>query len=996
MLRATTAHAHPDVPRNLDLEDAARVLAWLNTTWLHDALREALLVANPQLHQRIEALTRERCPAARQLRRAVLSLTSYLLRWDGRTTPFGLFAGVAGIQVGAEAQYSWGGRHRVHVRPDAVWLADVLQRLEEQPEVRERLSFVTNNTGHRRGTRFVVPGIPDAWSGEFAPVEVSVEVTRPVALVLDAAQRPCTYGELHDSLLTRFPSAKGNDIARVLDGLIAQGVLLSSLRAPMTDLDPLGHLCEQLHAVQADEIPHLQNLLHRLRALHHQLAVAQCGSAAPLAAALTDLRQVSNAAPVPLVVDTSLDADVQLPRSVVREAAQAVEVMYRLTPAPFGRPEWRDYHQRFRSRYGVGACVPLMELVSDSGLGLPAGFQGSARQRQPRVVTPRDEKLLALVQDAQRDGHNELVLDEGTVASLALGADEELLPVPRVEVAFEVHAESLQSLNHGAFEVAITGAPRPATSMAGRFLHLLSERERAEWASSYISAEVDTQAVQLSFVPRKRRNENVARTPEILDQVITLAEHRRHESGIPLQDLAVTADARRFHLVQRSTGRHLAPRVLHALEASVHTPPLARFLAELPTARCAAYGGFDLGLAAALPSLPRVCYRNTILSPARWRLRREEISASDDQALWDKHLDDWRGPRHVPKRVLAVVDNQRLPLDLEHPWHRRLLRRALNATGHLELREAPAPGAFGWCDNRPHELLLPLIAETPAEQAPLPTSRGHAQAQWPGRSRVLTARLNAHPARFDDILLDHLPTLLDEFISPPRWWFIRAHNRSQPGQAPQLVLHFHLSDPSDYASAGEASHDWATRLRDRHLCSDLAMTSYTPQVGRYGSGPAMDAAHRVFHADSLAALAQLQATRRSRLPAPALTAASMLDLATAFAASPGEALHWLVDTLPRSNGPLDPHLRDEAFALLDGPALPRREELATTWHDRAQALVHYRARLLAERDPLTVLRSLLHQHQLRALSVDEHDQETTDRLVRSCALRRINSPRRNR
>jgi class I lanthipeptide synthase len=57
--------------------------------------------------------------------------------------------------------------------------------------------------------------------------------------------------------------------------------------------------------------------------------------------------------------------------------------------------------------------------------------------------------------------------------------------------------------------------------------------------------------------------------------------------------------------------------VLHALEASVQTPPLARFLAEVASARCGIYGPFDFGAARTLPFLPRVRHGRAVLAPAR-------------------------------------------------------------------------------------------------------------------------------------------------------------------------------------------------------------------------------------------------------------------------------------------------------------------------------------------------------------------------------------------
>lgn len=48
--------------------------------------------------------------------------------------------------------------------------------------------------------------------------------------------------------------------------------------------------------------------------------------------------------------------------------------------------------------------------------------------------------------------------------------------------------------------------------------------------------------------------------------------------------------------------------------------------------------------------------------------------------------------------------DQRLPLDLTHPVHRRALRAHLDSTRRLEIREVPDKDAHGWI-GRAHETL---------------------------------------------------------------------------------------------------------------------------------------------------------------------------------------------------------------------------------------------------------------------------------------------------
>ncbi len=66
----------------------------------------------------------------RQVRRTALSTISYLLRWQNRPTPHGLFAGVTTAGIGP-AHAQWGDKHRLLVRADAEWVTDVVLRLQD-------------------------------------------------------------------------------------------------------------------------------------------------------------------------------------------------------------------------------------------------------------------------------------------------------------------------------------------------------------------------------------------------------------------------------------------------------------------------------------------------------------------------------------------------------------------------------------------------------------------------------------------------------------------------------------------------------------------------------------------------------------------------------------------------------------------------------------------------------------------------------------------------
>ncbi|MET9735625.1 lantibiotic dehydratase [Streptomyces sp. NPDC006458] len=994
MLRASTYPPGLEIPAAPDLAAAdgtAEARRWLAVAWNIPQVREAMLLASPVLGPEIQRAI-EGAGSPKRVRRLVLTTAAYMARWQRRATPFGTFAGICGVETGGTAAAAWGQHHDRLLRADGAWLAGVVARLEAQPRLLEWLPLLANNTAQVRGDRVVVPGAPAGGDTLLMPpVEVSVRATGPVLLALERASEPVPYAEVRATLSEQYPSVPQERLDALLAGLVEQQFLVTALWPPMTSVDALGHLCTILAAAHADELPEVAELAAELEQVREALTFPHTH----VGALVERMCALHEGDTVPVMADVRLDAQVQLPDAVIHEAEGAAAALVRLSAHPYGPARWRDYFARFRSRYGVGAVVPVLDLVADSGLGLPADFLGSARRSAPRPATARDEKLLALIQQATVDGNDEIQMTDAVIAELADGQDE---PVPpeRIELCVEVHAATLADLDRGRFDLAVTGAPRPASSMAGRFTHLLSEDERKRWAGS-LQSDTGT-AVQLSFAPRRRRDDMLVRCGALLPEIIQLGEHQAADPGvIPLSDLGVTIDAREFRLVRLSTGRLLEPRVLHALEAGKHTPPLARFLAELATARCPVYTGFDFGTATRLPYLPGVRYRRTLLAQPRWLLPPDALPGTATATEWDEALARWQARWKMPDQVALMEVEQRLPLDLTQSMDRQLLRsRLARSTDPVELRRAPGPKAFGWL-GQPHEVLLSLRHQpnpSPTSGTPAPrtiATAGLPRLPWDGN--LLHTQFLGHPDRWDEILTRHLPALINALGPDTRWWYTRFRDTARPDADQRLDLVLHVPGRQRRHATREISA-WASRLRGQRLLAGVSLTGYQPQIGRYGEGPALLAAHDVFAADSTAAIAQISAAEGTDVPAQALTAASMVDIAAALAPTPAGGIRLLCEVLPRHTGPFDPELRKAAVRLVsgNGPSWSLRELaggdlIGDAWQRRAAALAAYRAQLARqERDPSRVLRSLLHGHHLRAVSADPQKEQTTERLARACAL----------
>ncbi|WP_455357190.1 lantibiotic dehydratase [Streptomyces sp. SYSU K217416] len=973
-------------------------MAWLRAVWSNDDVAEALQHASPVLATQVQALCKTGKPVTRDVRRVALSVARYLLRAQHRATPFGLFAGVTTAGFGPQALAQWGAEHVVTVRAGAEWLTVIVQRLEACPELLECLPVVVNNAVTSRDDRLIVPFQPNVQDERTRAVETSLALTEPVRAVLAATRTPIRVGALADKIRSEFPAAGPEKVGRLLVELIRRQVLITSLHAPSTETDALEYLLHQLDAVDADALAPVAETVHELRAI--RTGLEECGTrgerdsvAARMRALVPDTRRH------PLALDLRLDARLVLPDAVAREIERAALVLTRVSTRPYGTAAWNSYHERFYERYGLGTMVPLQEVVADSGTGFPDGYPGApSGARRPRV-SARDDALMRLAQVAALDCRDEVVLTDEMVAALDVGPEHPRLP-PHLEVGVRVHAESVEELQRGRFRLEVVSVSRGAGVSTGRFLSVLAPDDRDALGAELAdlpSADSNTVPAQLSFPPLLPETAHVTRTPRVLPTAISLQEHRAPDADLLTPgDLAVGCDGRRMYLAAPERGHRVEAVGMHALNLTTHTPPLVRFLTELSRAQCAQVTVFDWGAAAAMPFLPRLRYGRTVLAPARWRLEAPELPGHErPQTEWDATLTNWRARRRLPRRVYLVQDDRRLLLDLEQAGHRALLRKHVDRARLAVLVEAAAPEAYGWCDGRAHEVVVPLKATRPPTWPALPDptparTLSPAQMQTPAASSVLLATVYGDLRRQDTLLSRHLPDLLSRLGGPP-WWFIRFRDPDQ-----HLRLRIALPHAGAFAEAARTVSAWADELRGAGLLADLRYPTSYREMGRWGSGAAWDAAEDVFRADSRAILAQLAQPRRPHQRT--LVAAHTVAIASAFLGSAAAGMRWLIDHIPpAAPAPVPRPQFTDAVRLADPSdnwaalrGVPCGEAIVSAWPDRDAALTAYRPHLpspdtqgIAVDDVLT---SLLHVHFVRHVAVNFPEEEVCLYLARAAAL----------
>jgi len=144
------------------------------------------------------------------------------------------------------------------------------------------------------------------------------------------------------------------------------------------------------------------------------------------------------------------------------------------------------------------------------------------------------------------------------------------------------------------------------------------------------------------------------------------------EYAISPDDLYVSVKNNRVVLRSKRLNKKIVPRMSTAHNYNGQNPmPVYHFLCDLQHQNGRTGLGFHWNEAAQqLDYLPRVVYKNCILSLARWTVREKEtkefIGLKDDGELLRK-IKEWQCKRNIPDTVLLADGDNKLYVDLNNP-----------------------------------------------------------------------------------------------------------------------------------------------------------------------------------------------------------------------------------------------------------------------------------------------------------------------------------------
>ena len=817
-------------------------------------LEEGVFLASRHLEQDTTLTGR-----ARQSRRA------YELRARWRPTPHGVFAGVALATVAVgPTRLQMGTEHRARTNPSSSWLAELSSTLLQGPSrapVLRRLTLLADSTAVRRAGRWEIESPSPGGSNGTTIERCTVRATAVTDLVMSTCAQGCTGQAVLAAVTARWPQAPEHLVIDTLAQLTSLGFLLTDILAGDVNADPIGQILRALPPVHPARAP-----LTRLRTALDAADAHVPGSSGRREAlvAARDLADGIRMVQRPLTVDVALDARCSVRPELVTSVAETAGVLWRVADRG---DHTGGFRRRFVERYGRHRYVPLLEAADPvTGIGMHTSHEtGPGRDRERAAV------LNGLIAKALTTQSLEVELDDAAIAALT-GPDTMAPPTADAFVRLVADREGAAVPERPqALRVFVAGCISPAAATLARFSTLLDHHHAEPVEGTALLAELAVRA-------RVSSTQSAAPTTGFTTHRIPVGVVGGGKHDLQLGDLLLIDDGTDVRVWSAALDRQVLP-VLYSRLAPDLLPPIAQLLHALGSSGS---GPWSWSWSAApAPFHPRIRYRDTILSSARWALPPPLIDAARDPDQWENALQIWR-TRTIPAPppiVLTDDHDRQLPLTLNHPDDRHLLRRYVRR-GLAGVRELPggqdATSAVAAGPGGPHlvELVVPLIRHArPApvrHRAPLP-ARSLGEGLFQPGGPWLSLAIPTEPHLQDDVLRGLAELARAESRSWDSWFWLRY--RTELGH--HLRVRFHGRPDALGGRLLPALGTWARTRHEQRLIGRMVVECYEQEIERYGGTEATVLAEQVFAADSDLVVSLLGENEDDRVAVAARVAATI-------------------------------------------------------------------------------------------------------------------------
>lgn len=816
--------------------------------------QEAIAVASPSLYEALQK--------GQQEKKHYFSLLKYYLRMSTRATPFGLFSAVGWGKFADNEDLSFATSSiSKKVRIDMTWGQAFIDYVHSHIEIVRFLKVMTNPNIIKKAGRVLLKKDDDV---------LSIKSSIVSDFIFSHAKTPLLYSNLEKMLLDQFPDHSPEVVSDYLWQIFQKRYLLSECSISLNHPFSLREFCSLLKGKL--DLASFEKISLFLERYEGETKEGKLPLLNELIDALNQWKKVS----YPVQVDAYIsDKSFSLPHSIQESIQEVASLLWLLSNEE--KNVFRDYYQQFHEKYGDCRLVPLLELIDPNyGLGMP---QEDSKKDQNSPSFSWQQLLFNSIEN------DEIRLDRLPEISIT---PEKLDKAPSsLEIAFELfasHSEENYTLVINPFATT-----QQAGKIFGRFLYLFDSTQKHQLRELIKQEEdlyPDLLFVEAGFTPSHSRFTNVAFHENVRDLQLQMHFHQSSEHTIDLEDIYVGIKKNRLYLYSKKRKKELHIVLSSAINLKL-APPALRFLLEISQER---FNSFTPSFLGNHSYLPRISYKNIILSTARWFLTPADLKLTEKSTLQEieKAIRELFISLKIPQEVyLTHVDN-RLLVNWENRDHFSLIVQHYIQKREILLFEYLAKGNLVCSEKGKHvtEFVVPCVRKEINKSKTSLFQYPHTdqinvldRTSFPGSDWLFVKLFMPREDEESFLQFRFLPFVqyLENNHLIDRWFYIRYRD-----EKPHIRFRIHGEPETLYGKVLPLIHTAFSEWISMGLLSHFGFYPYEREVERYGGPNAIFLAEEIFCADSKMVLSLLKNKEHLKLPLHVLAAINILNILQGF------------------------------------------------------------------------------------------------------------------
>ena len=668
--------------------------------WEVPEIKEGILIASPELFTALNRRFSDQIRDQKKVRRLDQALLKYSLRASTRCTPFGIFSGVCMGRFGNETHLelkdtaSYSRKTRLDMR----LLIQLSNHLEQDSAIQEELHFSPNNSLYRLGSTYRYIAYQDKGDQRSFSVE-GTRITKHLEQVLHEASEGKSMNVLSRVLISEEITEEA--ARNYVQTLVENQILVSSLTPTLCGENYFQNIIALIHRSKAR-----QKFAALGTALSNKLTTNNCATEPQWSndsCVDTVLREYDIPVDKKLFFQTDLFIKTQkntLAYKHVYAIKKLIPLLNKLT-AYDETEALNAFKLAFVQRY-ESQEVPLVQALDiETGIGylqnhrvsnttpdisdlLPDAVDQHQQHRVTKVDTIIEDTLRETL---QRQRHTmELTLDDFETVH----ASWDDLPDTMTAIGNLVLIEGQERL----VLYSIRGSS--AANLYTRFAY--GDPDIAAHVDDIIEKESQMNpsklVAEIVHLPSPKAGNIVRRSLSRSHEIPILeASKQPEEQQLYVGDLMLSVRSNTLRIRSKKHNKEVLPRLSCAHLYQTKGLVLYQFLCDMqfasrPRNKLGFFWPKHL-LDAAF--LPRVMAQNTILSLARWTIKRTSIAyLYQDNLANDRLLEQtraWRSQLHMPRHVQWTTHDHCLPIDLESPTMIQLLLDSVRTSKDFVLEE---------------------------------------------------------------------------------------------------------------------------------------------------------------------------------------------------------------------------------------------------------------------------------------------------------------------